>query len=212
VFITVEGGEGSGKTTLIQGLKARLEALGYDVLTTREPGGTALGDRVRSMLLAKSEELNIAPLSELFLFLASRSQHLEEVIRPALRLGKIVICDRFNDSSVAYQGRARGLGIETVRNLCEVACAGTLPDFTILLDIDPQIGLERSKTTQKKESVSGAHDRIESETLEFHRKVRETLQDEAKRRSQKAVIIDATASKEALLEQVMGRLKPILKK
>lgn len=210
LFITVEGGEGSGKTTLIQGLTKALEHKGLKVLATREPGGTPLGDKLRELLLAKSEGLNVGTYAELFMFLASRSQQIEEVIQPALVRGDIVICDRFNDSTVAYQGKARGLGVENVRSLCMVACQGLIPDFTILLDIDPVLGLERSKKTEKKESALGGHDRIESETLDFHSTVREALLAEAKRRLPSALIIDAASSKESALNQAREQIERIL--
>ena len=210
MFITIEGGEGSGKSTLIQGLKQALEEKGFTVLATREPGGTILGDRVREMLLAQSDTLKVGVLAELFLFLASRSQHLEEVIIPALARGDIVISDRFNDSTVAYQGRARGLGETRVRALAHEACGGFLPDFTILLDIDPKIGLQRSKITHKQESQAGSHDRIESETLNFHITVREALLDEVKNRKN-TLIIDATHTKEAIIQEALTHIEKLLK-
>lgn len=209
MFITIEGGEGSGKTTLIQGLKQALEEKGYTVLATREPGGTALGDRIRELLLSPSDTLKIGTLAELFLFLASRSQHLEEIIKPALKRGEIVICDRFNDSTVAYQGVARDLGTTRVRKLAIEACGGQLPDFTILLDIDPAIGLKRSQITHKKESLAGSLDRIESETLQFHVIVRNALLEEVKRRPNTAVL-DAMDSKEELIHKALIQIERLL--
>lgn len=205
-FISLEGGEGSGKTTLIQGLKNWLESRGIEVLATREPGGTALGDKIREILLT-SKDLRIGSMAELFLFLAARAQHLEERVVPALKRGAVVISDRFNDSTVAYQGAARGLGVDTVRNLTREACRGTLPGLTFLLDIDPLVGLARSKATNKMEAAAGSHDRIESEALLFHQRVREALLEEAERDPSRIVILDAKIPKEKLLQAACQKLE-----
>lgn len=163
-FITFEGGEGAGKTTLIEELARALVSQGYSVLTTREPGGTRLGERIRAILLQHTEPLS--PYAELCLFLASRVQQILEVVVPALEDRKIVLCDRFNDSSIAYQGAARGLGVGKVDTFCAFMSQGLKPDLTIYLDLDPELGLKRAAKAR-------TQDRIESETLSFHKKIRE---------------------------------------
>ena len=137
MFITFEGGEGSGKTTLIVQLRDVLIQQGHAVLVSREPGGTQLGEAIRGWLLKSEYDGLIGNMAELLLFLAARAQHLKQVIRPALEHGKIVLCDRFNDSSVVYQGIARKLGKEKVQALCAQACEGIEPDKTFLLDVVP---------------------------------------------------------------------------
>ena len=164
VFITFEGGEGAGKTTLIEHVARQLALEGYEIVRTREPGGTPLGEKIRSLVLEHSG-FAISPITELYLFLASRAQHVAELIGPALQAGKIVLCDRFNDSTVAYQGAARGLGVKEVRHLCDFACQMTRPTLTIYLDIDPKIGLARVQKVRKK-------DRMEAEQISFHEKIR----------------------------------------
>lgn len=190
IFITLEGGDGAGKSTLMQNLYQHLETEGRSVIQTRAPGGTALGAKIRSLLL--HESLKMEGLSELFLFLADRAQLADEVIRPALDEGKIVLCDRFDDSTVAYQGVARDLDPDFVRGLCSLATKGLEPDLTFYLDIDPEIGLER--TYHK----SGVKDRMESETLYFHQKIRKAFQDIAVKNPERVHCLDATLSPEIL--------------
>jgi dTMP kinase len=145
LFITFEGGEGAGKTTLIDSIARQLAASHYYVVKTREPGGTHLGEHVRTLLLHDHTDQPLSSYAELFLFLAARAQQLDEVIRPALEERKIVLCDRFNDSTIAYQGIARGLGLEQVAELCGLVCRETQPHLTFYLDIDPSLGLARAK-------------------------------------------------------------------
>lgn len=164
-FITFEGPEGSGKTTQIKLLQQFLTSMGIETVTTREPGGTPAGDRIRSVLLDKDCG-NLEAETELFLMLAQRCEHLHKVILPALAAGKTVLCDRYFDSSMAYQGYARGIGAEKVRDIHETFLPGFLPDVTILLQIAPEKGLERARHGGRKQL-----DRIESETLAFHQKV-----------------------------------------
>ena len=170
-FITLEGGEGTGKSTLIQSLSTELTRRGYDVITTREPGGTTLGKTIRGWLLNQNQNEKIFPEAELLLFLADRAQHIHEVILPSLEIGKIVLCDRFNDSTIAYQGYARGLGVEHVEKLCRLISGNAIPELTLLLSLSPAIGLERSKGVHKDQSPTGELDRIESEHLNFHEKI-----------------------------------------
>ncbi len=171
LFISVEGGEGSGKTTLIKFLKRELEDAGHEVVTTREPGGSFLGEEIRELLLHIRRDEPVVPKAELFLFLAARIQHVETLIRPSLEAGKVVITDRFSDSTMAYQSAARGLVPNEVKHLCEVAEGGVTPSLTFFLDVDPKIGVRRARKRTLKAEVG--YDRLEEEDLSFHEKVRE---------------------------------------
>ncbi len=188
MFITLEGGEGAGKTTLIEGLRKQLVADHHEVVVTREPGGTALGERIREWLLHGRDDLS--PYAELQLFLAVRAQHLHEVIHPALNRGAIVLCDRYNDSSIAYQGYARGLDPEAVATQCELACGGKKADLTLYLDLPPAEGLDR---------LGEARDRIEGAGLDFHHRVRSGFLALAKAEPERVRQLDARQPKEALL-------------
>ena len=190
-LITIEGGEGSGKSTLTEALRKTFP----DAVVTREPGGCALAEEVRQLLLSHSDTA-IDTEAETLLFLAARAQHIHETIRPALEAGKTVICDRFNDSTVAYQGYARGLGIDHVERLCNLAFHDLQPDKTLLLDIDPALGLERAGR------VSGP-DRMESETLEFHTRVNEGFRKVARRHSTRIRVLDATLPPDQISEQAL---------
>ncbi len=202
LFVTFEGGEGAGKSTLISKLEKKLKDEKREVLVTREPGGTSLGEELRSLLLHHKGE--ISPQAELFVFLASRIQHLEERIKPALKRGAVVLCDRFTDSSIAYQGEARGLGTDYVATVANLATRGFLPDLTFYVDIDPKIGLLR---TQKR-GVS--QDRLEREAPEFHKKVRAGFQKLASSEPNRIQTLDGTLSQEALFESAYAILKPHL--
>lgn len=169
-FITFEGMDGCGKTTQSRLLAERLRAEGRRVLETVEPGGTAIGLQIRRILLdARNQDLR--PIAELLLYFASRAQNVEEVILPALAGGIIVLCDRFTDSTLAYQGYARGLGAETVRALDRIACRGLVPDLTLLIDIDLETSLARAQARNL--SAPRAETRMDEQSVEFHRKVRE---------------------------------------
>ena len=162
-FITFEGPDGSGKTTQINLLKEYLIKKGYDILVTREPGGTPISEAIREIILdTKYEEMN--PVTEMLLYAASRAQHVAQLIKPALAQGKIVLCDRFVDSSIAYQGVGRNLGIEIVEEINKVALQGIVPDLTLFFDIDPEIGLKRGMGRGRKA------DRLELEDIAFHKK------------------------------------------
>src|SRR5262245_51688439 len=165
LLVTFEGVEGSGKSTHLRLLAAALRAEGHDILETREPGGTALGQALRDLLL-RPAATPPDPLTELLMYCADRAQHAAEVIRPALAAGRIVLCDRFSDSTIAYQGYARGLDLDTVRTLDARARNGLAPDLTFLLDCPAAAGLARALAR------SGAPDRFEQETLAFHEAVR----------------------------------------
>lgn len=202
-FITLEGGEGSGKSTLIEKLAAALSRDGYEVVKTREPGGTKLGEEVRRLLLSHQSGISICSYAELMLFLAARTQHIDEVIAPALQTGKIVICDRYNDSTVAYQGAARGLGIAAVQKQCELACHGVLPDLTLFLDVDPEIGLARTRQANKEMAQEGSVDRIESEKFIFHQTVREAMLALAAENPQRIQTLDANRPLDEVFQKAL---------
>lgn len=169
-FITFEGIEGCGKSTQLELLKAHLEKKGRAVLSVREPGGTLLGERVRSVLLNGTEE-GVDPWAELFLYEACRAQLVTKVIKPALATGKIVLCDRFFDSTLAYQGYGRGLDAEKIKELNALATGGLIPDLTILVDCAEEVGLKRA-WARINASAGAREDRFENEELAFHRRVR----------------------------------------
>jgi dTMP kinase len=181
-FIVFEGGEGAGKSTQMSGLVRWLQARGEEVVTTREPGGTKIGERIRGLLLDK-EAAEMDPRSEALLYAADRAQHVAEVIRPALEAGKVVVSDRFVDSSLAYQGLARGLGLEEIYRISEWATGGLLPDVVVYLKLDPQEGLRR---------VDGERDRIESEEADFHARVSSAYLELASRYPHRFVVLDAS--------------------
>ncbi len=194
LFVTFEGGEGAGKTTLIEKIAKELSEEGYSVLKTREPGGTKLGEHIRSILLEHKQPLS--PYAELSLFLASRAQHIFEIIEPALQEGKIVLCDRFNDSSIAYQGNARDLGMKKVSQVCQFISQDLRADLTLYLDLDPELGLERV-------AKGRGRDRIESEEMAFHQKVREGFLAIAKEEPERFHLIDARLAFEKVFEEAM---------
>lgn len=170
----------------MQSVYQELVSQGKAVLKTRAPGGTAIGEEIRKLLLHQSTPLDAR--CELFLFLADRAEHVKEIIRPALEKDQIVLCDRFNDSTVAYQGAARGLEEEKVRSLCLLATGGLEPGLTFYLDLDPKIGFQRVKQSKQ------THDRIESEEIGFHQKIRKAFHRIASQEPKRMVIIDASKS------------------
>lgn len=194
-FITFEGGEGSGKTTQIALLEKDLEAAGRDVLVTQEPGGGHLGRAIRQVLLDPRNR-EMAPVTELLLYTAARAQHVEEVIRPALEAGRIVLSDRFADSTTAYQGGGRGLPRDWIEQMHRIATRGVWPDLTILLDVPPAVGLARAAKT------SGP-DRLEREPIEFHERVREAFLELARAELGRIRVIDGTLP----VEQVAARIR-----
>jgi dTMP kinase len=200
LFIVFEGGEGSGKSTQMELLRRSLAAEGRDVVVTFEPGGTKVGQQLRNVLLDPGNAEAIADKSEALLYAADRAQHVDEVIRPALERGAIVICDRYIDSSIAYQGLVRGLGADQVRALNRWATGGLLPDKVFLLDFEAERGLERA----------GESDRIEQEGLDFHRKVREAYRFLAERYSSRFVVLDGDRPPRAIAADVRRRIEPLL--
>lgn len=195
LFITFEGGEGVGKTTQIAKLAQAYEAAGRSVVVTREPGGSQIANRIRSMLLDPKMK-GLVPLAELFLYEASRAQHVQDIILPALKAGKVVICDRFADSSVVYQGVARGLKAPLVKKLNDIATGGLTPDITLVLDLDPRIGLARV-------GARGILDRMEKEKLSFHKAVRAGFKKLVKEEKSRCHMVDASRSRDAIHEQIM---------
>jgi dTMP kinase len=167
IFISLEGPEGAGKTTIITMLMNELEELGYQVTQTREPGGIEIAEKIRNVILDKSHTA-MDPRTEALLYAAARRQHLVEKVNPALESGKIVLCDRFIDSSLAYQGHARGLGMDDVYSINKFAIGDRMPDLTIYFDIDPVIGLNRINQHDNREV-----NRLDLEDIQFHYKVRE---------------------------------------
>jgi dTMP kinase len=201
-LITFEGGEGAGKSTLISRLLLELKAQGHDVLGTRAPGGTPLGQEIRRLLL-ETRDIPIAHRAELLLFLADRAEHVEHLIRPALEQGKIVLCDRFDDSTVAYQGCARSFGEENVRTLCAFATGGLKPDATIYLDIAPEVGFQRMR------HAAMDKDRIESENMDFHKRIRDAFRGFAAKEPKRIHVIDASMTPDEVFQNVYERLQPL---
>lgn len=210
LFITLEGGEGSGKSTLLIQLKDHLSSRGCEVITTREPGGSKLGEIIRQLLLNRDPTLTIGSQAELLLFLAARAQHIEEIIRPAIRAGKIVLCDRFNDSTIAYQGAARGLNTKETQHLCQTVCGEIQPNLTLFLDVDPMEGLIRTKHLDKEQAAQGHLDRIELETLEFHEKVRQGFLQIAKKEPLRVYHIDANQPQPTVFQEAVRAIDELL--
>jgi len=183
LFITFEGPEGSGKTTQISLLADFLKSKGKEVVVTREPGGTKIGGKIRQILLEK-ESKQLSPISELLLFAADRSQHLEEVVIPALKENRFVLCDRYIDSTIAYQSGGKQMSEKLLSTINSISNASLLPNLTILLDIDPFLGLKRA--TKK------TADRFESENIDFHRRVREKYLSIAKQNQDRVELINTT--------------------
>lgn len=183
-FITFEGPDGSGKTTISKYVAEELQKLGYDVIYSREPGGIEIAEQIRNVVLDPKNTAMDAK-TEALLYAASRRQHFVEKIKPALESGKIIICDRFVESSLAYQGCGRGIGIDEIYRINEFAIEGWLPDATLFLDITPEVGLSRIETRANK-------DRLDQETNDFHRRVYEGYQEVLRRYSYRIDIIDAS--------------------
>ena len=204
MFITLEGPEGSGKTTAVETAVKKLQEMGYEIVRTREPGGTPIAEQIRNVILDKANTAMDAR-TEALLYAASRRQHLVEKVWPAIKEGKIVICDRYLDSSLAYQGGARGLGIDNVLNVNLFATENTWPDLTLLFDIRPEVGLARISANANREV-----NRLDLEELSFHNKVRDSFLALAKRFPDRFVIIDAEQDREtvakATLEAILSRL------
>lgn len=200
LFITIEGPDGSGKSTQIQYMKEYFEAKGIPCLFTREPGGTPIGEKLRNIILDK-DNAEMCDMTEALLYAASRAQHVEELIKPALDDGMVVICDRFIDSSIAYQGYGRALG-DAVRVINEYAVCGCMPDVTFLMELDPSVGKSRI--------CADVQDRLELEKIEFHNRVFEGYQEIAKVYANRFACINAARSKEEIREDILGHLEKLL--
>ena len=202
-FLTIEGVEGVGKSTNLESIKQILESESINFVATREPGGTLIAEKIRTLLLEHHQE-KLCELSELLLVFAARAQHIEVVIKPALEAGTWVLCDRFTDATYAYQGGGRGLNSNTISEL-ENLTQGTLrPDFTLILDLDPEIGLSRAKNR-------GELDRIELEKTDFFKKVRASYLDIAKREPERCKVVDASRSIEVVSNDVTEYLMTFIR-
>ena len=198
-FVTIEGGEGAGKSTQTARLAATLEASGIATLATREPGGTPRAERIRALLLEPGEA-RWEPATEVLLHFAARVENVARTIEPALAAGRIVICDRFSDSTLAYQGYGAGAPIPLIRAIADAALGGFRPDLTLILDVDPELGLARTRAR------STARDRYESQPLDFHRRVREGFLELAADASDRCVVLDAAPAEDAVAEAVLGEV------
>jgi dTMP kinase len=202
MFITLEGPEGSGKTSHLPDLAEFLREKGWNVLTTREPGGTAIGDQVRQVLM-RIDNTAMNPRAETLLFLAARAQLVDQIIRPALAQGSVVISDRYGDSTLAYQGYGHGNDLAIIRQMLAFATGGLVPDLTLLLDVDPAIGLRRKKTV-------GEWNRLDAYELEFHRRVRAGYFELVREDPKRWTVLDASQPREmvqsALRQAILARL------
>ena len=203
-FVVIDGGEGCGKSTQIGLLAEHLRSLGRAVTVTREPGGTEVGERIRALLLDPAHP-EMDPVTEVMLFCASRAQHCRELIRPALERGEIVLCDRFSESTAAYQGFAAGLGLELVRQVNDVATGGLEPDLLVILDIDPAVGLRRKLAEAAHET-----DRIELRSLDFHQRVRDGFLEYARRYPAFTRVVDASAQPQDVHRRVLDLVAGLL--
>ena len=205
LFITLEGGEGAGKSTQTAALTERLEANGLRVVRAREPGGTPLGERLRDIALDLSSggDMALDPLTETLLFIAARTELVASVIAPALETGTIVVCDRFSDSTLAYQGFGRGVDLETIERLNTDAARGLRPDVTVLLDLPVEEGLSRTGT-------AGQADRFGREEEAFHERVRQGYRSLAAREPERWLVVDASQPPNEVSELIWRRVEPLL--
>jgi dTMP kinase len=201
LFITFEGAEGSGKTFQTRALHRSLVRLGIAVVLTHEPGGTVAGEKIAEWL-KWAHGAGISPLTELLMFNASRAQLVEDVIRPAIQEGKIIICDRFTDSTVAYQGYGRGLNVEMVEDVNDIATGGLKADLTVLLDLPAEVGLARK--------ARGEQDRFHQADLAFHRKVCSGYLELARQEPGRWLVVDAAGSREAVEKAIWDKVRPLL--
>lgn len=199
-FITFEGPEGAGKSSQIRMLEEALTARGRHVITTREPGGTPLAEAIRELVKNHHFAESVHPVSELLLMEAARCQHVTEVVVPALREGKIVLCDRFFDSTTAYQGGGRGLDREKIAFLNDFAALSVVPDLTVLLDLPPEHGFERAS---HRAETQGEYDRFEAEDLAFHRRVHDAFMEIARREPDRIKVVDADRDREAVHREIL---------
>ncbi len=202
-FITLEGGDGAGKTSQAVLLADWLVEHGRTVVRTREPGGTELGQRIREIVL--HERGHVAPRAEALLYAADRAHHVETVVRPAVARGDVVLQDRYIDSSVAYQGVARGLGADRIRSVSDWAADGTVPDLTVLLDLDVTVGRARVQAAR-----GDTFDRLESEAQAFHETVRHAFLDMASAEPERFLVVDASAAPEVVQREIRAAVGPLV--
>lgn len=210
MFITLEGIEGAGKTSQLENIVAFLESRGYVCVTTREPGGTAIGKKIRGILL-DPESRGLCPEAELMLYVADRIQHIKTIITPNLSAGRVVICDRFFDATLVYQGYARGLDLAMIDALHRLACADMHPDLTLLFDLEPAVGLERAWRQLHNGDRSEGESRFETEKLTFHQKVRSGYLELARLNTGRYRIIDASQDQDQVRKHVEAALMSFLK-
>jgi len=209
-FITFEGGDGSGKSTQLKLLADYLSARGRQIVCTREPGGTNLGKMIRRVLLEAGDE-KISPETELFLYLADRAQHVHEVVRPALAAGEIVLCDRFTDSTLAYQGYGREVDLGMLDQLNRMASGGVVPDLTFLLDCPPELGLSRTAARMDTQKPGARReDRFERKEREFHDRVRRGFLEHARKDAKRVRLLDARRSVEDLHAEIRSIVESAL--
>ena len=207
LFVSFEGGEACGKSTQVARLVQKLESMGRQVISIREPGSTRVGEAIRNLLLHSEQGLNLTPGAELLLFGASRAQLIEEIIRPALKEGKIIVADRFTDSTTVYQGIARGLGLKFLREMEEFVCAGLRPAATFLLDLD--LKTIQSRRLRRVRPVNGP-DRMEELPPEFHQKVREGYLELAREFPERIKVVDAARSADEVEAAIWKEINAIL--
>lgn len=201
VFITVEGGEGCGKSTVLNIVVNRLKSEGYDVVVTREPGGIDISEQIRNVIL-DVKNVKMDKITEALLYVAARRQHVVEKLEPLLHEGKIVISDRFVDSNLVYQGYARGVGIDTIWEMNKFALGSCIPELTVLFDLDPVIGQQRINANKNREV-----NRLDNEKIEFHNKIREGYLEVAKKYSDRIKVVDANRTIEEVSEDVYNLIK-----
>ena len=206
MFLTFEGIEGSGKSTIMERMAQQLRNQGLSVRMTREPGGTAFGRELRRLLL-DVRSVDFSFQAELLLFLADRAQHLQEIIMPALAEGAILLCDRYVDSTLAYQGYGRGMPLDRLMYLNEFATGGLWPDMTLLFDVPVELGLARAGERNREEGTEVSEGRFEAERLEFHQRVRAGYLELAAKHPKRYAVVDASAPTDAVLQQSLGLVR-----
>ena len=207
-FITFEGGDGSGKSTQMRRLVEKLRAAGHQVLESAEPGGTPIGQQVRKILLDPANA-DLSPTAEMLLMFAARAQNVDQWILPALRAGQIVVSDRFTDSTLAYQGAARGLGAETVLDVDRIACRGLVPDLTIYIDVDVEKGLERARSRNQR--GDGSESRLDDHDLAFHKAARAAYMRIAEEEPARLKVIDGNRDIDAVAADVWREIAAVLR-
>lgn len=209
LFITFEGAEGSGKSTQMQLLIERLRETGFTVIENQEPGATSIGKQIRRILLDPAHQ-EMAPMTELLLMFASRAQAAAEIILPALELGHIVVSDRFTDSTLAYQGGARGLGFETVRTAHQLALGSLMPDLTICIKIDVETGLARAENRNRRSPDDAAEARLDRQSLDFHRRVSEGYEKIATLEPQRFRRVDGEGDRATVAQRVWAEVSQVI--